>query len=255
MNPQTIEKLLEIKKLYDADILTKEEMEAEKRKLLHSTDIHDHETTQRSSSLKAGEVVIRSKWFWLSGVGVLAIIAILFAVSNFERKETEYYDKPQTSFEPVSNEPAGQTVVKESIIEDADNEISWSGDYVIEGEMYRMTTTNALLHLVYLSDGSYTGSIQVTAGDEDDDWYFGTILGDVDGTPSGSELSLTISRIRYANALSGDNIFDSEDYEKVTNGDVIFTLYTDGAYYKAKAIGAMKDYFDNITEPTTITKL
>ena len=34
MNQQTIDKLMEIKKLYDAGVLTKEEMEAEKAKIL-----------------------------------------------------------------------------------------------------------------------------------------------------------------------------------------------------------------------------
>ena len=39
MNQQTIDKLMEIKKLYEAGILTKEEMEAEKAKILHPTSV------------------------------------------------------------------------------------------------------------------------------------------------------------------------------------------------------------------------
>lgn len=43
MEQQTIEKLMEIKKLYEAGILTKEEMEAEKAKILHT----DQTTTEK----------------------------------------------------------------------------------------------------------------------------------------------------------------------------------------------------------------
>ena len=39
MNQQTIDKLMEIKNLYEAGILTKEEMEAEKAKILHSSEV------------------------------------------------------------------------------------------------------------------------------------------------------------------------------------------------------------------------
>lgn len=37
MEQQTIDKLMEVKKLYESGILTKEEMEAEKAKVLHSS--------------------------------------------------------------------------------------------------------------------------------------------------------------------------------------------------------------------------
>ena len=39
MEQQTIEKLMEIKKLYEAGVLTKEEMEAEKAKILRPTSV------------------------------------------------------------------------------------------------------------------------------------------------------------------------------------------------------------------------
>lgn len=39
MDKQTIDKLMEIKKLYEAGILTKEEMKAEKAKILPSTTL------------------------------------------------------------------------------------------------------------------------------------------------------------------------------------------------------------------------
>lgn len=39
MEQQTIDKLMEIKKLYEAGILTKEEMETEKAKILHPDGI------------------------------------------------------------------------------------------------------------------------------------------------------------------------------------------------------------------------
>ena len=103
MEQQTIDKLMEIKKLYDAGVLTKEEMEAEKAKILRSTSVASeskketvasNDKPQPSTSkgtLKQG--LSKDTKIWLiagSVVAVMLIIAII--IQNGRSSSYQTYD-------------------------------------------------------------------------------------------------------------------------------------------------------------------
>ena len=103
MEQQTIEKLMEIKKLYEAGVLTKEEMEAEKAKILRSTSIASESKKETVASndkpqprtnkgtLKQG--LSKDTKIWLiagSVVAVMLIIAII--IQNGRSSSNQTYD-------------------------------------------------------------------------------------------------------------------------------------------------------------------
>ena len=103
MNQQTIDKLMEIKKLYEAGVLTKEEMEAEKAKILHPTSVASESKKETVASndkpqprtskgtLKQG--LSKDTKIWLiagSVVAVMLIIAII--IQNGRSSNSQTYD-------------------------------------------------------------------------------------------------------------------------------------------------------------------
>ena len=103
MNQQTIDKLMEIKKLYEAGVLTKEEMEAEKAKILLSTSVASESKKETVASndkpqprtskgtLKQG--LSKDTKIWLiagSVVAVMLIIAII--IQNGRSSNSQTYD-------------------------------------------------------------------------------------------------------------------------------------------------------------------
>ena len=101
MEQQTIDKLMEIKKLYEAGVLTKEEMEAEKAKILLSTSVASESKTVASNdkpqprtskgTLKQG--LSKDTKIWLiagSVVAVMLIIAII--IQNGRSSNSQTYD-------------------------------------------------------------------------------------------------------------------------------------------------------------------
>lgn len=103
MNQQTIDKLMEIKKLYEAGILTKEEMETEKAKILHPTSVASESKKETVASndkpqprtskgtLKQG--LSKDTKIWLiagSVVAVMLIIAII--IQNGRSSNSQTYD-------------------------------------------------------------------------------------------------------------------------------------------------------------------
>ena len=127
MDQQTINKLMEIKKLYEAGILTKEEMEAEKNKVLHPEgivseepkaeepvseeipsdatpvmtdsegrfvfDAPKQEPIQTNSSLSQQASKNNNTLYWIVGIGVFAFIVVLLAIRAMNRHIT--VKKPQ----------------------------------------------------------------------------------------------------------------------------------------------------------------
>lgn len=103
MEQQTIDKLMEIKKLYEAGVLTKEEMEAEKAKILLSTSVASESKKETVASndkpqprtskgtLKQG--LSKDTKIWLiagSVVAVMLIIAII--IQNGRSSNSQTYD-------------------------------------------------------------------------------------------------------------------------------------------------------------------
>lgn len=287
MDQQTIDKLMEIKKLYEAGILTKDEMEAEKNKVLHPEgimseepkaeepvseeipsdatpvmtdsegrfvfDVPKKESIQTNSSSTQQPSQSNTKLYWIGGIGILVFIIVLLSISNKKNDAPTYFsEESMTAVDSVSyDEPVLQ---EESVIEEEAEEVSvWEGNYEILGEMYRLCLTSARFDLRPLGDGSYTGDLSVKAGYDSNDWSYGELCGVVTGTSIGNEISLKISKIHIYGGKD-ESVFDNGSYKMIDNGDVIFKLSTNGGTYHVQPIGAMKDYFDGITCDVTITK-
>ena len=84
MNQQTIDKLMEIKKLYEAGVLTKEEMESEKKKILQSDS--DGNNSQKSVTPKKNT----TKKPWL-----ILVIVVLIAIGGWYCSSNQ---QPPSSF-------------------------------------------------------------------------------------------------------------------------------------------------------------
>ena len=106
MEQQTIEKLMEIKKLYEAGVLTKEEMEAEKAKILRPTSVASERKKEtvasndkpqpRASKGTQKQGLSKDTKIWLiagSVVAVMLIIAIIIQngrISNSQTYDNDY---------------------------------------------------------------------------------------------------------------------------------------------------------------------
>lgn len=101
MNQQTIDKLMEIKKLYDAGVLTKEEMEAEKVKILRPTSVASESKKEtvafndkpqpRTSKGTLKQGLSKDTKIWLiagSVVAVMLIIAIIIQDGRSSNSQT-----------------------------------------------------------------------------------------------------------------------------------------------------------------------
>ena len=103
MEQQTIEKLMEIKKLYEAGVLTKEEMEAEKAEILRPTSVASESKKEtvasndkpqpRDSKGTQKQGLSKDTKIWLiagSVVAVMLIIAII--IQNGRSSNSQTYD-------------------------------------------------------------------------------------------------------------------------------------------------------------------
>ena len=103
MEQQTIEKLMEIKKLYEAGVLTKEEMEAEKAKILRPTSVASESKKETVASndkpqprtskgtLKQG--LSKDTKIWLIAGSVVAVILIIaIIIQNCRSSSNQTYD-------------------------------------------------------------------------------------------------------------------------------------------------------------------
>ena len=124
MNQQTIDKLMEIKKLYEAGVLTKEEMEAEKAKILRPTSVASEKSNDKlqpnynKGTLKQG--LSKDTKIWLiagSVVAVMLIIAII--IQNGRSSKNQTYDNEHavtntvmvddTDYDTAVDDSQGQT--------------------------------------------------------------------------------------------------------------------------------------------------
>ena len=103
MDKEVMDKLMEIKKLYDAGVLTKEEMEAEKAKILRPTSVaseskketvaSNDKPQQRTSKGTLKQGLSKDTKIWLiagSVVAVMLIIAII--IQNGRSSSNQTYD-------------------------------------------------------------------------------------------------------------------------------------------------------------------
>lgn len=286
MNQQAIEKLMEIKKLYEAGILTKEEMEAEKNKVLHPEGIVSEEPkaeepvseeipsdaipvmtdsegrfvfdapkqepkqTNSSSTQQTGNS--NNTLYWIGGIGIFAFIIVLLAMSGNKNNEPTYYS--EEAAEIVTDSVSYDEPV--TIINDEDTEIEetetgiWAGRIVVDGGMYRNCMTSAAISLVSDGNNRYHGTIKIHAGEGLNGYLEGDIIA------SGSDTELTIHIIEpYVAPGDNGNVFDEpEFYKPIQKNSDIFRITKQGNSYSAKPLGNMKEYFDGIADEITVNK-
>ena len=286
MDQQTINKLMEIKKLYEAGILTKEEMEAEKNKVLHPEGIVSEEPkaeepiseeissdatpvmtdsegrfvfdepkqkpTQTNSSSSQQTSKSNSELYWIGVIGILVLIIVLLALSGSKNNTPTYYSEeaPETATDSVRNdEPTTITAEDEPKVEVTETG-AWAGRIVIEGGMYRICMTSAAISLVSDGNNRYHGTIKIHAGEGLNGYLEGDIIA------SGSDTELTIHIIEpYVAPGDNGNVFDEpEFYKPIQKNSDIFRLTKQGNSYSAKPLGNMKDYFDGIADEITVNK-
>ena len=133
MEKTNIEKLMELKQLYESGILTKEEMEAEKQKILGSQtqESQQQEVTQRQQDLWQEPVAIennkpsnnRNKYYVIA-----AIVILLCLVAILVPKLTSTSESPTVSTEEVKE--TQKTIALKGRI---DNKIGFSMHLTIKG--------------------------------------------------------------------------------------------------------------------------
>lgn len=284
MDQQTIDKLMEIKKLYEAGILTKDEMEDEKNKVLHPEgvvseepkaeepvseeipsdatpvmtdsegrfvfDVPKQEPTQTNSSSSQQTGKSNGKWYWIGGIGIIVLIIVLVLKKN---SEPTYFNEPVTEevTESTGSPDAPTTITAEDEPKVEVTETgAWAGRIVIEGGMYRICMTSAAISLVSDGNNKYHGIIKIHANDG----LWGYLEGDI--TASGSDTELTIHIIEpYVASGDNGNVFDeTEFYKPIQKNSDIFRITKQGNSYSAKPLGNMKDYFDGIADEITVNK-
>lgn len=103
MEKQTIDKLMEIKKLYEAGILTKEEMEAEKAKVLHpseTTEKQDEPVREQKKGQRnqGNDGSINKTLLWAALAVIVVLVIVLVAANN---KSSNNNDSPSYNEEYV----------------------------------------------------------------------------------------------------------------------------------------------------------
>ena len=250
MDRQTIDKLMEIKNLYEAGILTKEEMEAEKSKVLHPATTPNTESTQTNSSLSQQTGKSNNKWYWIGGIGIIVLIIVFVLKKN---SEPTYYNEPMAEevTESIDSTDAPTTITAEEDTKVEVTEIgAWAGRIVIDGGIYRNCMTSASISLVSDGDNKYHGMIKIHA----DEGLNGYLEGDI--IASGSDTELTIHIIEpYVAPGDNGNVFDEpEFYKPIQKNSDIFRITKQSNSYSAKPLGNMKEYFDGIAHEITVNK-
>lgn len=281
---------MEIKNLYEAGILTKEEMEAEKNKVLHPKGIVNEEPkveepaseeitsdatpvmtdsegrfvfdapkqepiqTNSSSTQQTGKS--NSKWYWIGGIGIFALIIVLLAMpGNKNNEPTQYYEESPVTVDSVS-------YVDESVeSEEQSDEVNeydisvWEGDYTVTGGMYRTCYSMALLSFAHSEGNKFTGSIDLMLGDEDDMGRFDFMYGKLSGTvraelTDNGTLQVYLRDYDIEEGSNGDYITP----EGISGESLIFSIDYDNGMYKVKPSKMFKTFFDGVTDDNKIVK-
>lgn len=257
MEQSVIDKLMELKNLYEAGILTKEELEAEKQKVLDNekakkTPQTQHEmVVQDTASTSANPEEKRSnKGLW-SGIGlgglVLALIILGITLNNKKAEPLPDYDID--AMEDIVEEDylASDTYTEITPYEEDDDlyEIDdWVGTFVITGCIYRTSESKAILTLKKTDRKSYyIGTLYLMLGMDEGmgqfDYYGGTMNAVVKAKQQDNKMVVVLE----------DFAIGSGDYEDFFNsfkqGQQIFCITNSYGAYSVKALEEMEFFFDN----------
>ena len=274
MTQETINRLMELKQLYEQGILTQEEMETEKQKILGTakptseespqeqppsvdshtvqpepqeqpdsptTDIANEESEENEEEGKTEILKII--------VVVLAILLLGIIVYTCSHKNSNINGEEEandsicvTDIDCVDEDYAYSS-------DTADDEFAddpFSRTYTIDGGVYRLCETRTILSLQKDSGDMYSGTIHLMCGYVDDEYYperfydtHGSIEGKVRGKRNGNEMIVVIDS--YTIKEGSDYSLVSRDFKP---SQQIFRLTYDGYSFSATALGSMISYFD-----------
>lgn len=245
MEKTNLEKLMELKQLYEAGILTKEEMEVEKQKILGTqtqtsqSRQDDRPSTEQINSVENGSNMKKMLWV---GIGVALILLIVF-IFYFRSNNSE--NKDETKIESSQQQKTDNNTVDPT---DASNDVYdyWIGRLRIDGYVYRLCDSRAYLEFEKSGD-NYIGTFDLCLGYRDDNDRItidkGELKGKVRAKDTGNGLLVTI--VSYNIVNDGDsNVFSEEYGAKLKEGDQIFLITYSNESYTSKAIGKMERFFD-----------
>ena len=278
MTQEQINKLQELKKLFDAGVLSEEEMLAEKAKILgtanveqkvatenkvssvpETTTIKDSDTnTEPDADQTAASVNSKRRNIILAVVGIVVVGLVAWAISSKNKSEAIYSEPEYNQIESVDEGPAPvmETNENETSVSDAtttdDDEFSldpWSGSLNIEGDIYRMCSTLAYITLSKTGKGMYSGTMELMLGDKDIDLdtheptgrFFddqGHLTGKIHAKADGQTLTIVLDSYTIGKP--------SEFFDDLSKSQQIFRLTYDGQSYSAQAVGKMQTFFDSI---------
>lgn len=289
MDKEVMDKLMEIKKLYEADILTKEEMEREKAKILNpstsqqsigpkkekqteeiaqdaiplATDALGHfifdepkESVSEIENPSESENSPLQEPKRNNGLARIATIILVIFVGFFLMYLVKNCDGDKTHSADDTYDVVEAVDTNTVDTDEDDTEIeaaetgAWDGRTVIEGGMYRNCYTIAFIDLVSDGNNNYHGTIKIQAGDG----LNGCLEGDI--TANGSDTELTIHIIEpYVASGNNGNVFDEpEFYKPIQKNSDIFRIIKHGTNYSVQPLGNMSDYFDGIADETLVHK-
>lgn len=276
MTQEQINKLQELKKLLDAGILTEEEMQTEKAKILGTANVEQKvttenkeysapETTMAEDPIKdndtntepdadqtAASVNSKRRNIFLAVVGIVVVGLFIWAISSTNKPQTTNSEPGYNQIESVDEGPAPvmETNENETSVSDATNTDNdefafdpWSGTLRLDGGIYRTCDTRTFLHLQKVSSGMYEGNITILAGsvwDENSDRFdpsWGTLEGKVRAKADGNVLTVVLDAYT---TKAGD---DGNYYEGINYKGQILRISYAGSSYSAKAIGDMEGLF------------
>lgn len=266
MEQSVTDKLMELKRLYEAGILTKEELEDEKRKVLGNAEGTQHNEIVVQESVSASLPPTEKdnkKGLWI-GIGfvVLVLFAIICVVVSNNKNTTDdydYYDDTVTDCVSDDEDWEDTDTYEESIdtddkgivavldIDDDDDlyEIDeWVGTYVIRGEIYRLSSSMAILTLKKTERKSYyTGTLCLMLGDDMGDGKFdswhGKMTANVKAKLQNKQMVVVLEDFTIGEGYYKD-WFDS-----FKQGQQIFCITNSYGTYSVRALEEMEIFFDN----------
>ncbi len=272
MTQEQINKLQELKQLLDAGILTQEEMQAEKAKILgtSSQPMVDSKPTQPQSNIteerpndkstvgssESGNNTNKTKRNIILAIAAIVVIGLfIYAITSKDEPKVTQVDTEVYSYEnggvDVGPAPVDETNnTEESSTDDDEFGLDpWNGSLNIVGDIYRTCSTLAYITLNKTGKGMYNGTMELMLGDADIDIdtgaatgkFFddqGHLKGNLRAKAEGQTLTIVLDSYSITKP--------SEFFDDLSKGQQIFRLTYDGQTYTAQAVGKMQSFFYSI---------
>lgn len=264
MEQSAIDKLMELKRLYEAGILTKEELEAEKQKVLENETAKEtpqsvivvQETVSSPSTptKKSG-----NKGLWLIGTGALAAIIIIICVIVSHSQKAEPVHSYDLAIDSLTDDYTDDYVYEEEVVEEIyeDDDLyeidDWVGTFVITGCIYRTGESRAILTLKKTDRKSYyIGTLYLMQGSDEGmgqfDYYGGTMNANVKAKLQDNKMVVVLDDFTIG---SGEH---EDFFSSFKQGQQIFCITNSYGAYSVKALEEMEFFFDNYTCDNEIYK-